>query len=109
MAEKECIEREAVLDILTNRDVVINPNDEVANIREDIERLPAADVRPVVLCQDCKYAPIGDKDGSDLEWPFNEFDENPCPYKCLDNWYSHKPAPDFFCAAGEKDGENNAE
>ena len=44
----EYIEREAVLDLLTNRDVVINPNDEVANIREDIERLPAADVRPVV-------------------------------------------------------------
>jgi len=44
----EYIEREAVLDLLTNRDVVINPNDEVANIREDIECLPAADVRPVV-------------------------------------------------------------
>lgn len=68
----------------------------------EVQLLPAADVRPVVLCKDCKYAPVGNKDGSDLEWPFNEFDENPCPYKCLDNWYSHKPAPDFFCAAGEK-------
>ena len=70
--------------------------------RKIIESFPAADVRPVVLCRDCKFAPVGDKDGSDLEWPFNEFDENPCPYKCLDNWYSHKPALDFFCAAGEK-------
>lgn len=67
-----------------------------------IKAIPAADVRPVVLCRDCKYAPIGDKDGSDLEWPFKEFDENPCPYKCLDNWYSRKPAPDFFCADGKK-------
>lgn len=48
MAEKEYIERDAVLDLLTNRDVVINPNDEVANIREDVECLPAADVKPVV-------------------------------------------------------------
>lgn len=71
-----------------------------------LEAIPAADVRPVVTCADCKYAPVGDKDGSDLEWPFNEFDGNPCPYKCLDNWYSHKPAPDFFCAAGKKREES---
>lgn len=40
----EYIDRKAVIDLLTNRDVVINPNDEVAYIREDVERLPAADV-----------------------------------------------------------------
>lgn len=48
MAEKEYIERDAVLDLLTNRDVVINANDEVAFIREDVECLPDADVRPIV-------------------------------------------------------------
>lgn len=74
--------------------------------RRIIETFPAADVRPVVRCCECKFAPIGDKDGSDLEWPFNEYDENHCPCKCLDNRYSHKPAPDFFCAAGEKREEN---
>lgn len=107
----EYIEREKIQKRL-NRIVEVN------NLRTDrawftpygvnalIEEIPAADVRPVVLCRDCKYAPIGDKDGSDLEWPFNEFDENPCPYKCLDNWYSHKPAPGFFCAAGEKREES---
>lgn len=73
-----------------------------------LEDASDADVVEVVRCRDCKYAPIGDNDGSDLEWPFNEFDENPCPYKCLDNWYSHKPEPDFFCAAGEKMEETNA-
>lgn len=46
MAEKEYIERDAVLDLLTNRDVVINANDEVAFIREDVECLPDADVVP---------------------------------------------------------------
>lgn len=219
MAEKEYIERDAVLDLLTNRDVVINPNDEVANIREDVECLPAADVRPVpeggigemsdgyhtfnglyyqrmvlfaalvnayndrawkswkhedgkpcfdggwfivgidtpkgsytyhyedkywnwfeceelpvakhwdghteddvtrllsldvrpvVLCRDCKYAPSGTDNGEDqgfgLEWPHDEWPEdNPCPCKCADGWYSHKPAPDFFCAAGEKREES---
>ena len=43
----EYIKRDDVLDLLTNRDVVANPNDEVAFIREDVECLPAADVRPV--------------------------------------------------------------
>ena len=76
------------------------------DILDWIDDLPAADVRLVVLCRDCKYAPIEDKDGSDLEWPFDEFYGNPCPYKCLDNWYSRKPAPDFFCAAGEKKEES---
>ena len=107
----ECIERGAAINEFAIRSQFYDAEwgnkrftpDDVETI---IRSIPAADVRPVVLCRDCKYAPIGDKDGSDLEWPFNEFDENPCPYKCLDNWYSHKPAPDFFCAAGEKREES---
>ena len=57
----EYIERGAVLDLLTNRNVAINPNDEVANIREDIECLPAADVRPVVKAtwKRIDYKPCG--------------------------------------------------
>ena len=94
MKKKEYIEREVA--IAETR----KPRLTDAELRRRLASIPAADVRPVVTCIECKYAPIGDKDGSDLEWPFNEFDENPCPYKCLDNWYSHKPAPDFFCAAG---------
>lgn len=96
MKKKEYIEREVA--IAETR----KPRLTDAELRRRLASIPAADVRPVVLCRDCKFAPIGDKDGSDLEWPFNEFDENPCPYKCLDNWYSHRPAPDFFCAAGAK-------
>ena len=72
-------------------------------MRKRLERLPAADVRPVVLCRDCIYAPTGNQDGADLEWPCDDFPErNPCPLKCEDRWYSRKPAPDFFCANGEK-------
>lgn len=73
------------------------------NVVDMIESVPAADVRPVVLCRDCIYAPTGNQDGADLEWPCDDFPErNPCPLKCEDRWYSRKPAPDFFCANGKK-------
>lgn len=71
--------------------------------RKIMETFPSADVRPVVLCRDCIYAPTGNQDGADLEWPCDDFPErNPCPLKCEDRWYSRKPAPDFFCANGKK-------
>lgn len=76
--------------------------------RDAIRKLPAADVRPVVLCKDCMYAPSGTDGGEDqgfaLEWPHDEWPEdNPCPCKCDDGWYSHKPKPDFFCANGKRE------
>lgn len=101
MAEKEYIERADAMNAVLVGDIDKDfPQMDIAARLHDI---PAADVRPVVLCRDCKFAPIGDRDGDDLEWPF---DGNPCPHKCADNWYSHKPAPDFFCAAGENREEN---
>lgn len=54
----------------------------------------------IVRCEDCCYAPIGDKDGADLEWP--ESWVNPCPFKCSDCYYSKKPDPNFFCANGKR-------
>ena len=73
----------------------------------DIIRIPPADVRHVVLCRDCIYAPTGNQDGADLEWPCDDFPErNPCPFKCEDKWYSRKPSPDFFCANGAKRSRN---
>jgi hypothetical protein len=69
----------------------------------DIDLIPSADVRPVVYCRDCMYAPAGDDDGNCLEWPRDDWpDRNPCPLKCEDNWHSHKPAPDFYCANGRR-------
>ena len=107
MPEKEYIERERATEFI---DKCLEHEEELQSVEREtliaikkrLETISAADVRPVVFCRDCKYAPIGDKDGDDLEWPHNEYDGNPCPHKCSDNWYSHKPAPDFFCAAGEK-------
>jgi hypothetical protein len=68
-----------------------------------VRRLPTADVRQVVYCRDCMYAPAGDDDGNCLEWPCDDWpDRNPCPLKCGDNWYSKKPEPDFFCKNGKR-------
>lgn len=93
MAEKEYIDRDAVLDLLTNRDVVINPNDEVANIREDVECLPAADVRPVVLCRDCVHYEMG--------VCLKIYDDGEAN---KDAWQERKP--DDFCSYGEKREES---
>lgn len=101
MAEKEYIEREAVL-----RDWPLC--DEPADAYQFIRGFPAADVREVVLCRECKYAPSGTDGGEDqgfgLEWPHDDWPEdNPCPCKCDDEWYSHKPNPEFYCANGKRE------
>ena len=91
-----CLTREECLAKRSQRDIDIAL----------IHSIPAADMRPVVLCKDCIYAPSGTDDGEDrgfaLEWPHDEWPEyNLCPYKCDDGWYSHKPKPSFFCANGK--------
>ena len=69
-----------------------------------IESFPAADVRPVVTCSECMYAPFGTDEGFDLEWPHDDWPENnPCPCKCDDGWYSYKPNPEFYCANGKRE------
>ena len=73
-----------------------------------IKSIPAADVRPVVLCKDCMYAPSITDGGEDqdfaLEWPHDEWPEdNPCPCKCDDEWYSYKPNTEFYCAHGKRE------
>lgn len=99
--EKEYIERAAAIEIASG---YCHP----ANIAAELAKLHAADVRPVVQCKDCMYAPSGTDDGEDrgfaLEWPHDEWPEdNPCPCKCDDGWYSNKPKPDFFCANGKRE------
>ena len=100
MAEKEYIEREAAIAVIYGQHVGgkeacenARPNTYGADLREivaDIEDLPAADVRPVVLCRDCEYY-FKDEDG----------------YEMCDNseGYDHVTA-DGFCAWGEKREES---
>ena len=69
-----------------------------------IAEVPAADVRPVVLCRDCKYYPYGtdcgEERGLGLEWPDKR--SNLCPFLCVDGWLSRKPLLDFYCAYGKR-------
>ena len=99
MAEKEYIEREAAI---TTYKTFGHLN--LHNALKAFEEIPAANVQPVVTCSECIYAPSGDGQGFDLEWPHDEWPEsNPCPWKCEDGWYSHKPRSDFFCANGKRE------
>lgn len=71
---------------------------------ERTDNFPAIDAVPVIRCRECKYSAKG-TEGFDLEWPYANdggYGANPCPLKCADPWYSHKPEPDFFCAYGER-------
>ncbi len=58
------------------------------------------DMRPLVLCKDCKHRPIMPKDhtdGFDLKFP-----DNKCSCQCEDGWYSWYPEDNWFCANGER-------
>ena len=46
----ECISRKAAIDACFN-----GWNNSAHDCAENIRSIPAADVRPVVLCRDCKY------------------------------------------------------
>ena len=63
-------------------------------VEEMLKSIPAADVRPVVLCKDCKYwetdwAPRGVSDGRHYCAPLDLY-----------------PSDDWFCADGEKREES---
>lgn len=104
---KSFIEKEKVTNILVDMETLALYEDAIPaikNIRRLLDSIPAADVRPVITCSECIYAPSGDGQGFDLEWPHDEWPENnPCPWKCEDGWYSHKPKPNFFCANGKRE------
>ena len=55
--------------------------------RDAIRKLPAADVRSVVLCRDCKWCHAG----------YCENYDDLIPFGC-----ANKPWEDWFCADGEK-------
>lgn len=107
MTEKKYIECEATMAAACKtlcHPGVLCPDFKCAEVRDTFNAIPAANVQPVVTCGECIYAPSGDGQGFDLEWPHDEWPENnPCPWKCEDGWYSHKPRPNFFCANGKRE------
>lgn len=82
---KEYIEREAALSAQ-------NKSMNLAECRKRLERLPAADVAPVVRCGECKY------------WTESSVIPNigNCPFTPI------RHTAEFFCANGErKDGDGD--
>lgn len=56
------------------------------------------DAVPVIRCKDCKHRPTG-TNRDDLEFP-----DDKCPCKCEDYWYNWKPADEWYCGNGERNG-----
>lgn len=106
MAEKEFIEREAASRVLC--DACGNaacPKGLIprCSYYEKMQSIPAADVRPVVLCRDCvNYVESDEANGEkmcviDAEW----CEEDGCYYG-----FNSYTEPDWFCAGGKKREES---
>ena len=89
------ISREAVLTALFNGEHNLYSWDE---IEDRLSAIPAADVRPVVLCRDCKWYEINElkKDGTE--------DRRYKPSVCM--LAEQRREPNHFCAGGEKREES---
>ena len=81
----EYIKREAVLDLARKGRLVSNGS--FKSVCDSINSIPAADVRPVVRCKDCRH-----RDPEDHKCDSGETERQGCPFKVAD---------DYFCAYGE--------
>ena len=87
----EYIEREAFLDAIERGKKYQQDADDIA---EMLQNFPAADVRPVVLCRDCKHweagwTPRGVSEGRHYCAPLDLF-----------------PSADWYCSDGERREES---
>ena len=90
MAEAEYISKEAALACFSDwidRYGHEHTADEMVEYQK-IENLPAADVRPVVLCKDCHH-----RDPEDRKCDSGEMERQGCVFPVDD---------DYFCAYGER-------
>ena len=99
------ISREAAIALLKKwadgYSYIETPTEDAIN---EFNAIPAADVRPVVLCRDCIHRPYetvpGVRYGLTVKSPDSVYK---CPCYCDgDGWYSYIPDDDFFCANGER-------
>lgn len=69
--------------------------------REIIDHKKPDEPIRVVRCRDCKYKPTRDEEG------FEDFPVcGKCPLECVDDpYYSRMPSDNWFCANGEKEGD----
>ena len=108
--ETDYISREANGDDFVRRADIVEkfmdrlPSISVGYLCKVADEIPAADVRPVVLCRDCIHRPYetvpGVRYGLTVKSPDSVYK---CPCYCDgDGWYSYIPDDDFFCANGER-------
>ena len=87
----EYIKREAVIDLITRR----YENPEICT--QEINSIPAADVAPVVRCEDCKHLCVWNR--KDI-YAF-------CPKTSIVFLPFDKDTRTFFCSCGERKDEAN--
>ena len=95
---KEYIEREAVCYQLAKQATIDGQPRAIKRAAKIVANFPAADVRPVVLCRDCKWYEINElkKDGTE--------DRRYKPSVCM--LAEQHREPNHFCADGEKREES---
>ncbi len=107
MADKEYIEREAALESVREKLLITDalpagiPKDAstftLASMQHSLESIPAADVRPVVMCCDCKHFQVNVSPSGYLPQGVPE-------WECR-HWL--RPTdPTDFCSYGEKREES---
>lgn len=72
-----------------------------------VEAIPAADVRPVVYCNECKHRPVEECRRIMAPKYADGYSDYKCPFLCDDPWYNRMPADDYYCSLGSKRGEDD--
>lgn len=88
MPKKEYISREAAKEELCRDCEACGGDKRACTEYRFIQTLPAADVRPVVLCKDCRH-----RDPEDHKCDCGQLERAGCVFSVAD---------DYFCAYGER-------
>lgn len=103
----EYIKRDAALNIVKGNWLFLtSADDAIQTSIEMIRRLPAVDVRPVVLCKNCKHRPAKEDGRIKAPEDADGYTDYNCPFVCDDSWYNRMPADDDYCSLGEKREES---
>lgn len=75
-------------------------------IKKRILSIPAADVRTVIYCKECKHRPAKEYGRIKASKDADGYTDYKCPFVCEDPWYNRMPADDDYCSCGEKREES---